>query len=62
VWDGGRRRGAVWSGCEEWKLGFIKNDMSGNVDFARWKVKTLVSKMVFAVTDKNTSGSEGKFS
>jgi len=37
--------------------------MSGNVDSARWKVKTLESKMVFAVPDKNTrSGSKGKFS
>jgi len=62
VLDGGRRRGAVGSRCEEWKLGFIKNDMSGNVDSARWKVKTLESKMVFAVPDKNTrSGSKGKF-
>jgi len=36
--------------------------MSGNVDFACWKVKTLVSKMVFVVPYKNTrSGSKGKF-
>jgi hypothetical protein len=37
--------------------------MSGDVDSARRNVKTLVPKMVFVVTDKDTRlGSKSKFS
>jgi hypothetical protein len=62
IWDGGRGKGAVGSGCEEWEVGFIKN-MSGNVDSAGGNVKTLLPRMVFVVTDKGTRfGSKGKFS
>jgi hypothetical protein len=59
----GRREGARKFRFEEWKVVFIENNMTCNIDSTRRDMKTFIPKMIFVVSyERAECGTERKFS
>ena len=48
-----------WGGNGIWKCGFVKSDMTGDIDFACGRVKTTVATKFGGVTEEDASNGSG---